>query len=326
MPWLAAMAGCLAVAAPSRWRAAAIWAVPLSGWALVVALTWPVAMLRELDFATAAFTGRGAGPSPMAAALLIPAAEAQLVALLFFDWLLGAADDDRRRLWRWLTPAIGVVCALAVWQAAVDPALLSRPPWIGLGRAAGAFYDANATGALVALFGPLLASGVTLGTRRRPPGAAPSSGRLVIAGGGAGLWIAHLDGGVGPGLRRGVAVGGRRSWRVTVAAIAAGCRAAHRGVDAARAWRRRAVRRCRAARRHGAHGAGRGRWPGQDARGTATATGRPRCRSSPSIRGWASALAPSARSSAPTLRPRSGASCRPTTPRTGGGISGPSLA
>ena len=123
-------------------------------------------MLRELDFTTAAFTGRGAGPSPIGAALVIPAAETQLVALLFFDWLLGAADDDRRRLWRWLTPAIGVVCALAVWQAAVDPALLSRPPWIGLGRAAGAFYDANATGALVALFGPLLASGVTLGTRQ----------------------------------------------------------------------------------------------------------------------------------------------------------------
>jgi len=160
MPWLAAMAGGLAVAAPSRWRAGAIWAVPLSAWALVIALTWPVAMLRELDFATAAFTGRGAGPSPLAATLVIPAAEAQLVSLLFFDWLFGADDDDRRLVWRWLPPAIGVVCALAVWQAAVDPALLSRRPWIGLGRAAGGFYDANATGALAALFGPLLTSGV----------------------------------------------------------------------------------------------------------------------------------------------------------------------
>ena len=191
MPWLAAMAGCLAVAAPSRWRAGAIWAVPLSAWALVVALTWPVAMLRELDFATAAFTGRGAGPSPpRRAALVIPAAEAQLVALLFFDWLLGAADDDRRRVWRWLPPAIGVVCALAVWQAAVDPALLSRPPWIGLGRAAGGFYDANATGALAALFGPLLASGGHRG-RRPPSWRRAAFWSLALAGGGARLGLAH---------------------------------------------------------------------------------------------------------------------------------------
>ena len=219
MPWLAAMAGCLAVAAPSRWRAGAIWAVPLSAWALVVAVTWPVAMLRELDFATAIFTGRGAGPSPITAALVIPAAEAQLVALLFFDWLLGAADDDRQRMWRWLPPAIGVVCALAVWQAAVDPALLSRPPWIGLGRAAGGFYDANATGALAALFGPLLASGVIAAT-------APPSWRR------AALWsLVSLAAVLATGSRTSLAAWGtasaaawvwmaRRSWRTAVAAAA----------------------------------------------------------------------------------------------------------
>ena len=221
MPWLAAVAGCLAAAEPSRWRSGATWTVPVAAWGLVVAATWPVAVLRELDFTTYAFTGRGAGPATSAAALVTLAAECQLVALLFFDWLLGVDDTDHRRLWRWLTPAIGAACGLAVWQAAVDPALLSRPPWIGLGRAAGAFYDANATGALSALFGPLLASGVTLGTRQ------PPSWRR------AAFWgLASLAAVLASGSRTSMAAWaltsivtwlwvGRHSWRVTAAVVAA---------------------------------------------------------------------------------------------------------
>ena len=39
------------------------------------------------------------------------------------------------------------------------PQMLSREPWIRLGRAAGPFWDANAVGSLAALFGPALAAG-----------------------------------------------------------------------------------------------------------------------------------------------------------------------
>jgi hypothetical protein len=173
MPWLAAAAACLALDGPSRWRSGGAWAVAVAGWALVVALTWPVTVLRELDFTTFAFTGRGAGPAPSLAALVVLAAQAQLVGLLGFDWVVGASTQERARIWRWVGPGIAAACALAVWQAAVNPSLLSREPWIRLGRAAGAFYDANATGALAALLGPLLAS-------RATAVAAPASWRPAI--------------------------------------------------------------------------------------------------------------------------------------------------
>ena len=112
MPWLAAVAGCLAAMAPSRWHLGRPWLVPVAAWALIVAVTWPVTAARELDFtidSLGGLTGNGrlAPPPSGAAAAVAMAAEIQLVALLLFDWLIGAGDGDRRRVWRWLAPGIG---------------------------------------------------------------------------------------------------------------------------------------------------------------------------------------------------------------------------
>ncbi len=129
---------------------------------IMLAFTWPFNALRELDF-TLYTIGAGApvgslGPSAqVAAAHVTLAAAAQLVALLLFDWAWGASLGQRRQAWLALAPGVALACGIAMWQYGVDPAFLSREPWIALGRAAGPFFDANAMGALAALIGVSLA-------------------------------------------------------------------------------------------------------------------------------------------------------------------------
>ncbi|HUU34386.1 MAG TPA: hypothetical protein VMW48_10000, partial [Vicinamibacterales bacterium] len=162
MPWLAAMGGWLAWPTAAAWRVTGAWQVGIVSWALVLAVAWPVTALRELDFTLqtiGAPTPNGSvGLTPhLAGAFVALTAQAQLVALLLFDWAWGAAPPLRRRAWLALAPGIAVACALAVWQQAIDPAFLSDQPWIALARATGPFYDANAMGALAALLAAALA-------------------------------------------------------------------------------------------------------------------------------------------------------------------------
>lgn len=163
MPWLAALAGWLAWPAAGGWRVAGVWRLGVASWALVVAVCWPVVAARELDFTlhtigvATANGSLGATPERLAALAALHA-EAQLVALLVFDWAWAAPFALRRRAWLALAPAVAAACAVAVWQQAVDVSLLSREPWIRLHRAAGTLYDANAMGALAALAGASLAA------------------------------------------------------------------------------------------------------------------------------------------------------------------------
>lgn len=163
MPWLAGLAGWLAWPADGGWRVTGIWRLGIVSWALVVAMTWPVTGARELDFtfqsigAATANGTFGATPERSAASTALNA-EAQLVALLLFDWAWAAPLALRRRAWLALAPGLVAACGVAVWQQLVDPSLLSREPWIHLHRAAGTLYDANAMGALAALVGAALAA------------------------------------------------------------------------------------------------------------------------------------------------------------------------
>ncbi len=173
MPWLAAMGGWLAWPGATPWSLTGPWRLGIVTWALVVAVAWPVTALRELDFTLATIgvpTPNGSfGMTPhLAAAFVALTAQAQLVALLLFDWAWGCGEASRRRAWLAMAPGLALACALAVWQQAVDPALVSDQPWIALARAAGPFYDANAMGALAALFAAALA-GPGLGPTTVPP-------------------------------------------------------------------------------------------------------------------------------------------------------------
>lgn len=161
MPWLAALGGWLAWPTETPWRVTGAWQVGVVSWALVLAVAWPVTALRELDFTLRTIgvpTPNGSfGLTPhLAGAFVALTAQAQLVALLLFDWAWGATPALRQRAWLALAPGVALGCALAIWQM-VDPAFLSGQPWIGLNRATGPFYDANAMGALAALIAAALA-------------------------------------------------------------------------------------------------------------------------------------------------------------------------
>ncbi len=162
MPWLALLGGWLAWPAGAAWRVTGAWRTGIVTWALVLAVTWPVTALRELDFTLQTIgvaTANGSfGMTPhLSAAYIALMAQAQLAGLLLFDWAWGAAPAERRRAWLALAPGVALACLLAMWQQLVDPAFLSAPPWSGLARAAGPFYDANAMGALAALVAAALA-------------------------------------------------------------------------------------------------------------------------------------------------------------------------
>ena len=101
------------------------------------AITWPVVAARELDFTLQTIgvaTANGSlGATPeRSAAFAALVAETQLVALLTFDWAWAAPLALRRRAWLALAPALVAACGVAVWQQLVDPAFLSRDPWIRL--------------------------------------------------------------------------------------------------------------------------------------------------------------------------------------------------
>lgn len=173
MPWLAFGAAGLA-RPPAGFPAAPGWRAVLVAWGLLVSLTAPVVAARELDFSRWAIgtptINAASGTAPAdAAALVLVAAEAQLVALLLFEWAVAATAAERRRAWRALGPGLAAAAAVAVWQQLVDPSTLSREPWTGLRRAAGTLFDANAMGALLALSAPVLAA-PALGPARMPAG------------------------------------------------------------------------------------------------------------------------------------------------------------
>jgi hypothetical protein len=163
MPWLALLGSGLARPGPGAWRSRGPWLPAIAGWGLVVALSGAVVAARELDFprVTLAMLTRDAvtaGAPPLATMFVLVAVQAQLAALLVFDWYAGASETERRRVWRALAPGTAAAIAVALWQQSGDAAFLSREPWIGLHRAAGTFFDANAMAALAALTGPVLAS------------------------------------------------------------------------------------------------------------------------------------------------------------------------
>ncbi len=162
--WLAGLAAALLRESPwTRWRLPPTWRVLLGGWALSLALVWPVLLGRETGFnplglsdlnAINAASGLSA---PYAASWLLTVALTALVGLLWLDRLMaqpgrGAGTVPAvRALW------IGGTLAslVAIYQGAVDITALSTPAWGSLRRATGTLLDANAYGAMAAIAGPM---------------------------------------------------------------------------------------------------------------------------------------------------------------------------
>ncbi len=158
VPWTGFLGAALAWPGPRPWKADGVWGGAIAAWALVLALVTPVVVLRELDFSPYA------AAAPNDAGMVLVAAGAQLVALLLFDWYWGATAAARRLAWVALSPGVALAAAVALWQQHVDATLLGVEPWLHLRRAGGTLFDANATGALLALTAPFLLSSMV-----RPP-------------------------------------------------------------------------------------------------------------------------------------------------------------
>lgn len=205
VPWLAFLGAALAWPGARPWRAEGAWSVAIAAWALVLVLTGPLVALRELDFSwytlgAQTVNGTGGSAPQQAAGGVLLATSAQLVALLLFDWYWGAAAAARRLAWTALLPGTAAAGLVAIWQQQVDPAFLSRDPWTTLGRAAGTFFDANATGALLALAVPTIMTAVVR----------PARVSAVVWGG---LWAAvSLAGIMATGSRSALAV-----WAIVLA-------------------------------------------------------------------------------------------------------------
>lgn len=158
MPWFAFVGAVLAWPGPRAWQADGLWGGAIAAWALVLALVTPAVAAREIDFTLVA------AASPHEAGVVLLMGVAQLVSLLLFDWFWGATTPARRWTWTVLGPGLAAAAGAALWQQSVDPGLLGVEPWLGLQRATGTLFDANATAALLALVVPLVVT-----TSWRPP-------------------------------------------------------------------------------------------------------------------------------------------------------------
>jgi hypothetical protein len=167
----------LIVARPAlgAWNLPPAWKPPLVFWALVLALSWPVVFLRELDFSPGLTLGlpvfsNGRGVlSEEAAGWVLHVVVIQGVGLLWIDWLWGRfrrREEFERLVIRPLAAGFLVATLVAFCQAFIDIRFLNPPHWIAARRASGALMDGNHFGILAACWGPALAV-LLLGARSR---------------------------------------------------------------------------------------------------------------------------------------------------------------
>lgn len=163
--WMAALFGVVLSRPPyASWSLPQRWRAPLLFWALVVALSWPVVVLRELDFTPGLLNAtRGIGNSHIGGlpadvvTWVLSVAITHGVGLLWLDRL--CADFSRAdlpRFERMVVLPLGVSAAVgslvSIYQAVFNLQALSRGAWASQGRAAGPLVDANPSGFLMALW------------------------------------------------------------------------------------------------------------------------------------------------------------------------------
>ena len=173
------------------WSIPSPWRLPLAWWALVVAVTWPIIALREVDFSrwllgVVGVPNSVAGTSPELVLLwTLYVVLGHNLGILWIDALYRwygssatAALDSaqakkavalqvfRREIIVPLVAAAAISSMVGVYQATVDLGFLSGHVWPSMLRAAGTLMDANAFGMIVAMIGPAaVALAMRQGTR-----------------------------------------------------------------------------------------------------------------------------------------------------------------
>jgi hypothetical protein len=168
--WLACLLVGVLARPGLRWNFPPPWRFPLIGWALVLAVSWPIVVARELNFSPALLGEYGLlnpgvdWPPPLVALWIVHVFLIQIIGILWFDWLWGAYGSERRRPFeRQILLPIGasvlVACGVGLYQGLVDFHWLSGGPWPALDRATGTLLDANVFGMLAALWAPVFVLG-----------------------------------------------------------------------------------------------------------------------------------------------------------------------
>ena len=161
-PVLALLLVSLAAAVPRNATLPNPWRAALACWALVVAVSWPIVALREIDFSWPLLwsfrvpTAAGGFPPPAVVGWTAHVAASQLLGLLWFEYLWAAHHGAGATFIGRVVPALGAAAfggsLLGVYQGFVDLEFLSSSVWPSLRRAAGALMDANASGMLAAMW------------------------------------------------------------------------------------------------------------------------------------------------------------------------------
>ncbi len=161
-PVLALLIASLAAAIPRTATLPSPWRFPLACWALIVALSWPIVALREIDFSWPLLwnlrvpTAAGGFPPPAVVGWMAHVAASQLAGLLWFEYLWAVHPGAGATFISRVVVALGTTAVaaslLGVYQGFVDLEFLNSSVWPYLRRAAGALMDANSSGMLAAMW------------------------------------------------------------------------------------------------------------------------------------------------------------------------------
>ena len=177
-----------------RWSLPARWQWPLVTWATIVAVTWPIVFLREIDYSVRVLplnvANTSIGISPMEVNQYVTYfAVVHTLGILWTDALCRWYAHDRQRFIREVIYPLAVTAAIgstvAIYQGFVDLTFLNRGFWTHMLRAAGTHGDPNKLGAIAAFW----AIGTVVLARRFPsPWAAVVSAASIVIGVAA-VWI-----------------------------------------------------------------------------------------------------------------------------------------
>jgi hypothetical protein len=172
-----------------RWHIPRPFLLPLVMWALIVSVSAPIVMLREVGFAPWIFnlarvSNTSMGISPFESISWIAyVVLGHNTGLLWFDWLqrsyAGNRDDFVRDVLSPLAGGAAIACIVGAYQGFVDLTFFSGHLWPSMGRAAGTLMDGNAFGIVAALWGPGFVA--LAQTMERPKSVIVGAGGLALA-------------------------------------------------------------------------------------------------------------------------------------------------
>jgi hypothetical protein len=158
--WITALVGVLfPTAARTPWHIPVQWRASLVAAALVVVVTSPIVVLREIDLNPGLLRdlhgwsfGGGTWPS-LVVTWSLYSSLTLVVGLVWFDWLfsVGGLNFERHVIVP-LAVSASLLTAVLIYQLFVDLSFLNDTVFGVIGRAGGTMYDANLSGTLAALW------------------------------------------------------------------------------------------------------------------------------------------------------------------------------